>query len=70
MEGDESIDMLETDEVSLNAYGSVVETDQNVERSVHSKVGHKNLGRRTRARFQQKEREARMDTNGHQDWKG
>ena len=56
MEGDESIDTLETDEVSLNAYGSVVEADQNVERSVHSEVGDKNLGRRTRARFQQKEK--------------
>ena len=36
MEGDESIDMLETEEISLNAYGSVVEADQNVERSVQT----------------------------------
>ena len=35
MEGDESIDIWETDEVSfINAYGSVVEADQNVERSI------------------------------------
>ena len=56
MEGDDSIDMLETDGVSLNAYGSVVEADQNVERSVHSEVGDKIVGRRTGARFQQKEK--------------
>lgn len=31
MEGDESIDIWETDEVSLNGYGSVVEADENVE---------------------------------------
>ena len=53
MEGDEFMDIWETDEVRFNAYGSVVEADQNVERSVYSKVGDTNIVEHVLAFFEE-----------------